>query len=137
MLPSTTEHHWNAPMSIAQTPIRIIGIFKCPPDMPRDTFVEKCELATDAIVALPCSRHLLKYELLIPNRHVDEHLQTLGFPSPQETVVAMMEFRDIKEVDALMAAPEFHSIMEGAKGDVKLHIDSTTFAYDTITKIDN
>jgi hypothetical protein len=51
-------------MSTAQTPIRIIGIFKCPPDMPRDTFVEKCELATDAIVALPCSRHLLKYELV-------------------------------------------------------------------------
>ncbi|KAJ6535752.1 hypothetical protein B0H19DRAFT_1383183 [Mycena capillaripes] len=124
-------------MSTSQNPVRVIGIFKCPTDMSADTFIQKCEAATDAIVALPCSHNLVKYELLIPNRDVDAHLETIGFPSPQETVIAMMEFRAIENVDALLGSPEFHSIIGGAKGEVQLHIDSCTFAYDRITKIGN
>jgi hypothetical protein len=51
-------------MTTSQTPIRAMAIIKCPAAMSMDTFTQKWEAFMHAVVALPCSEKVSKYDLV-------------------------------------------------------------------------
>ncbi|KAJ7738980.1 hypothetical protein B0H16DRAFT_1694656 [Mycena metata] len=124
-------------MSTPQGIVRALGIYKCPPHLSMAEFVKKCEGVMEAAVALPQSSHITKYEILVPNQALDEHLERLGMPSPGDTIVIIAHFqaRSVEGLDELLLGEEFKSVFARAKADVALHEASITFAFDVITKV--
>jgi len=112
-----------------------IGIYKVPPSLSKEAFVQKCEELMDAVVASPIARNLLRYEMLIPNENLGEHLDTLGMPSVQGTVVIVAEFPSHETLTEILSDPGVKKIIANAKEGFGFHIDSTTFTADVITKI--
>ncbi|KAJ7896594.1 hypothetical protein B0H13DRAFT_1885098 [Mycena leptocephala] len=112
-------------------------ILKCPTDMSMDVFTQKCEALMHAIIALPCAENISKYDLCVPNRVLDAHLERLGLPATQGTIVLTSEFPTMGNLEALASAPEMGSLIEAGKADVGWHLESCTFAYDKISKIGN
>jgi hypothetical protein len=51
-------------MTTPQNPVRVMGIINCPAAMSMDTFTQKWEAFMHAIVALPCSENVSKYDLV-------------------------------------------------------------------------
>jgi hypothetical protein len=51
-------------MTTPQTPVHAMGIIKCPAAMSMDTFTQKWEAFMHAVVALPCSENVSKYDLV-------------------------------------------------------------------------
>jgi hypothetical protein len=51
-------------MTTHQNPVRAMGIFKCPAAMSMDIFTQKLKALMHAIVALPCSENISKYDLV-------------------------------------------------------------------------
>ncbi|KAJ7160304.1 hypothetical protein C8R46DRAFT_1223778 [Mycena filopes] len=121
-------------MSSTPEPVRAMGIFKCPPHLSIEAFAEKCGALIDAVLALPQSTHISKYEMYVPNRAIDEHLESLGMPSPEGTIVITAHFTHLRGVDELLYDPEFKAMFARVKGDIGLHQASCTFAFDVITK---
>ncbi|KAF7365998.1 hypothetical protein MVEN_00475700 [Mycena venus] len=120
-------------MTTPQDPVMVI--LKCPAHMSMDVFTQKCEDLMHAIIALPCAENISKYDLCVPNRILDAHLERLGMPIPQGTIVLTSEFPAIENLEALARAPEMENLIEAGKADVGWHLQSCTFAYDMISKI--
>ncbi|KAJ7913716.1 hypothetical protein B0H13DRAFT_2326104 [Mycena leptocephala] len=124
-------------MTTHQNPVRVMGIFKCPAAMSMETFTQKLEALIDAIIPLPSSENISKYDLCVPNRALDAHLERLGMPSSLGTIVVTAEFQTVEKMDAVLFDPEVNRLVEGAKADMSWHLESCTFAYDKISKISN
>ncbi|KAJ7849755.1 hypothetical protein B0H13DRAFT_2361138 [Mycena leptocephala] len=128
-------------MTTHQNPVRAMGIFKCPAAISMDIFTQKLEALMHAIVALPCSENISKYDLSYGSVSLTAPwmltLERLGMPSPQGTIVVTVEFQTVAKMDALLFDPQLKGLVEGAKSDISWHLDSCTFAYDKITKINN
>ncbi|KAF8209511.1 hypothetical protein K438DRAFT_2012262 [Mycena galopus ATCC 62051] len=115
--------------------VRAIGIYKCPSHLSKDVFVQKVEAVMDAILAAPITqRHILKYELLVPNEKVGGHLQQLGMPSHQGTVIILAEWPSHEAVYEVSSDPGLIQILARAKEDFGIHMDSSTFTVDVISK---
>ncbi|KAJ7506115.1 hypothetical protein B0H11DRAFT_2220039 [Mycena galericulata] len=79
-------------MSTRKDRARAIGIWKIPSHLSKATFEKKFDAFTDALVALPIGqKHFVKFELMFQNDRLDEHLQALGLPAPEQTVVCIVE----------------------------------------------
>ncbi|KAF7335425.1 SPX domain-containing protein [Mycena venus] len=124
-------------MTTTQDRVRAMGIYKCPAEVTMEVFKQKCEEVLDCIAALPVGHdNILKYEMFVPNRAIDEHLVRYGLPSPQDTIVIVAEFAALENLDKLLLSPEVKQIMEAGKANISMHLDSCSFAFDVITKID-
>ncbi|KAJ7603818.1 hypothetical protein B0H17DRAFT_1154626 [Mycena rosella] len=99
------------------------GIFKCPVATSMETFTQKLETLMEAVVALPCGKNISKYELCVPNRGLDAHLERLGMPSPQGTIVVTAEFPTVENLDAYQSSTYFHSLQRKWQGN-SAHVDS-------------
>ncbi|KAF8177343.1 hypothetical protein K438DRAFT_2022301 [Mycena galopus ATCC 62051] len=123
-------------MTTTQDRVRALDIYKCPAEITMEVFTQKCEALLDRIVALPVARdNILKYEMFIPNRVIDAHLERLGAPSPQGTIVIVAEFATLENLEKLCVDPEMNRIVAAARADISPHLDAYTFGFDVITKI--
>ncbi|KAJ7636256.1 hypothetical protein FB45DRAFT_1055727 [Roridomyces roridus] len=117
------------------SPVRALGIYKCPPHLSREVFIKKCEAIMDAVLASPVGqRHLVKYELLVPNESASEHLDTLGMPSHQGTVVMVAEWASHEGMVEASTDATLVKNLKAAQDEFGIHLDGTTFAVDVIVK---
>ncbi|KAJ7197761.1 hypothetical protein GGX14DRAFT_700206 [Mycena pura] len=105
-------------MSTTQDRVHALGVYTCPPELPMDVFVDKCSGFMDAILATSAGHKIVRYEMLVPNKTIDEHLEQLKMPVSQKTIIIVAEF----------------AILNAAKEEFGIHLESRTFAYDIIVK---
>ncbi|KAJ6512312.1 hypothetical protein DFH09DRAFT_1288360 [Mycena vulgaris] len=111
--------------------------YLAPVHLSRAEFHAKCEEIADAVIGLPVGQtHLLKYELMIPNHDLDAHLQGLGLPAPQGTVIITTEFENNEKLLEFAGDPGFQKIIAGAKEAFGDHVESFLFSVDVVNKVD-
>ncbi|KAJ7501250.1 hypothetical protein B0H11DRAFT_2275506 [Mycena galericulata] len=115
--------------------VSAVGIYKCPPNMSNEEFVQKVTAVMDAALKHPAAKqHLVKYDLMVPNGKLDDHLERFGMPSPKGTVVVLVEWASHETMDEVMRIPELHEIVDTAKEEFGFHVDSCTYSVDVIKK---
>ncbi|KAK7007620.1 hypothetical protein R3P38DRAFT_3028361 [Favolaschia claudopus] len=115
--------------------VHAVGIYKCPSHLTTAAFAQKVEAVMDAILAAPVTqRHILKYELLVSNEDGDGHIQNLGMPSHQGTVIIVAEWASQKALTEVATDPGLVQILARAKEEFNIHLDSSTFTVDVIRK---
>ncbi|KAJ7218354.1 hypothetical protein GGX14DRAFT_390125 [Mycena pura] len=113
--------------------VRAVGIYKCPSHLSKDQFVQKVSLFMDNLMAAPIFKdNVLKYELLVPNEKAA--VERLGIPSDQGTVVISAEWPSYEVLAKVSSDSHLIQILEGAKEDLSVHLDSSTFSVDVIRK---
>ncbi|KAJ7744745.1 hypothetical protein DFH07DRAFT_776945 [Mycena maculata] len=123
----------------AESTVHALGIYKCPASLSNADFARKCSQVMEAILACPVpKRNILKYDLIIPNETLDEHLERLGMPTPKGTIVIIAEFPSfdaLEEIAQLLKTPELGPILAGAREEFGFHIDSCSFAVDIVNMV--
>ncbi|KAJ7241393.1 hypothetical protein C8J57DRAFT_92269, partial [Mycena rebaudengoi] len=128
---SLTSPHESS--SYTMSIVRAVGIYKCPSHLSKDEFVRKVEAFMDTVFAVPIwQRNILKYELLVPNEKAG--VERLGMPSPQGTVIIFAEWPSHEVLAEVSSDPGLLQMLAGAKEDLGVHLDSSTFTVDVIRK---
>jgi len=90
----------------------------------------------DAVVALPIfKKHILKWETFVQNNTLDTHIQAVGLPAPQMTIVCIGEYAHADHMREAVEDPTLKKLIGDAIADFGLE-SGTIFAVDAVTKID-
>ncbi|KAJ7294066.1 hypothetical protein C8J57DRAFT_1270708 [Mycena rebaudengoi] len=117
---------------------RIIGVYRCPPNLSNEEFERKAEHLIDTEVALPVvQKSVTKYEMSVSNNlhEHDQHLQRLGLATPTEsTIVVCADYRTEEDMAKYFQDPQVIQFCKDAMEEPTLK-QSHTFGACVITKI--
>ncbi|KAJ7301810.1 hypothetical protein DFH08DRAFT_827193 [Mycena albidolilacea] len=125
--------HWNdfpsRPITGSRT--RVMAAYRCPDHLSPAEYHAKMEAQLEKITA-----HSIKYYLWIPNDTLDAKLREPAFPEPDPMVVLSAETENEERMTEVLPHPEFKDHMRDAIRDLHLHIESSVFFANVVTKIE-
>ncbi|KAJ7153936.1 hypothetical protein C8R43DRAFT_1001532 [Mycena crocata] len=123
-------------MTSIKTASCFMGIHKAPAHLTREEFEAKADALGNAIAALPIAQKcLLKLDIISQNTLMDNHMKSVGLPTPAPTVVMSAEYESLDHLDALLRDPALQKLFAEAD-DFDFRKNATAFAADIITKIE-
>ncbi|KAJ7164276.1 hypothetical protein C8R46DRAFT_1099173 [Mycena filopes] len=111
------------PASTSKDRFHAIGIYKVPPHLSKEEFEHQVETLADKLLLLPSvQRNLVKYEMLVQDNSLDEHVKSLGWAADShvalvcesETQDHFIEAMRDAEVQALFAEAQGFGLQTGA-----------------------
>ncbi|KAJ7430215.1 hypothetical protein B0H11DRAFT_2138238, partial [Mycena galericulata] len=116
---SSTSHRIS-PMCPSPTngPFLAIGIYRAPPGLSKEEFLDKMKALAAAVVALPVvQKNVLKYQIISANSSFDEHIKAFGMPAstPQHIALLVAESEPPEQILEISKDPEFQSLVAAAE----------------------
>ncbi|KAJ7800903.1 hypothetical protein B0H14DRAFT_2897706 [Mycena olivaceomarginata] len=116
---------------------RVMAAYQRPDHLSSAEYHTKMEALLEKISAHPVVKKAFqKYYLWIPNDTLDAKLRDLGFPEPDPMVLFWAETENDERMAEVLTHPEFKDHMRDAIRDLHLHIESSVFFANVVTKIE-
>ncbi|KAJ7800902.1 hypothetical protein B0H14DRAFT_2897700 [Mycena olivaceomarginata] len=116
---------------------RVMAAYRCPDHLSPAEYYTKMEAQLEKIIARPIVKKAFqKYYLWIQNDTLDAKLRELGFPEPEPMVLLSAETENDERMAEVLTHPEFKDHMKDAIRDLHLHIESSVFFANVVTKIE-
>ncbi|KAJ7881227.1 hypothetical protein B0H13DRAFT_2278601 [Mycena leptocephala] len=121
----------------AKNRVRVMGALKPPAHLSSIDFHHKTEALTDRFLALPIVQEkVIRLCMWRQNTNMAAHLQATGLPAPEPVLVIVFEAETEEALIEMAAHPSIKTHVADATRDISIHLDSSVFLADVITKID-
>ncbi|KAF7337417.1 hypothetical protein MSAN_02268200 [Mycena sanguinolenta] len=122
-----------------QDQTRLVAAIRRPENIPTaDEFREKVRSFADKFVEYPiCQRLCVKHEMWTSNSVIDPHLRALGLSAPDPDVaILMVETEHQDGMIQILNDSDFNQFMEDARRELDIHVESSFFVANVVTKLD-
>ncbi|KAJ7453254.1 hypothetical protein B0H11DRAFT_2288319 [Mycena galericulata] len=126
-------------MSSRKDRVRVVAIHRLPPHFSAapGEFRKKIEGVVNSLLAIPTAQeNFLKLDMMMPNNQLESHIQALGLPAAEPTIVGMAECESWDHFVEIFKDPAFKSVFGDSIKDFGFDVGNCTFAVDVVTKID-
>ncbi|KAJ7106671.1 hypothetical protein C8R44DRAFT_885941 [Mycena epipterygia] len=124
-------------MSSRQDRVQSVSIHHAPAHFSKAQFEQKMDEFIDAFIDVPAVKeNALKIKMLVPNNNLDVHIQAVGLPVPNPTVIVLCEWVSQEKMLETACDPTLMKVVAGAIADFGLDAGSCVFHSDIMTKID-
>ncbi|KAJ7887109.1 hypothetical protein B0H14DRAFT_2563058 [Mycena olivaceomarginata] len=116
---------------------RVVAAYQRPQHLSRAEYHTKMDVLLDEMTAHPIiQKSAQKYSLWLPNDTLDGRLRDLGFPAVEPMAVVWAETENDERMVEILTHPEIKDYFAGAARDLHVHIGSSVFPANVMTKID-
>ncbi|KAF7343147.1 hypothetical protein MVEN_01745400 [Mycena venus] len=117
--------------------VRVMSALKPPVHLSSNDFHHQAEAILDRFLALPVAEgKTTRLSLWRQTTNMATTLQETGFPAPDPVLVLVYEAETQEALVEMMTDSSLKMLVSDAIRDISVHLDSSTFAADVITKID-
>ncbi|KAJ7268192.1 hypothetical protein B0H12DRAFT_1097436 [Mycena haematopus] len=115
---------------------RLMCAVQRPENLSTDEFLRKLGDFTHKFVGFPIAQRLLvNLSVWMPNNAIDTQILALGFPAPKPAVVFMLETEHQDSMIEVLMDYDIKQMAMDASRELNVHIGSSVFAANVVTKI--